>query len=773
MPRGPAGPPGSGPNRAQAHLNPRRIRDGFAAAAPSPASPTPVQPAGATAPAYLKNCSHHCNNADPGLIDLFNHYKFTVEENTPNEREVALDPELLGRVFENLLATINPESHVTARRATGTYYTPREVVDYMVDETLVASLRRQVPAEDRASEAYDDKLRHLLDYNDDCADAENLFTPSERQHLVNAIADLKTLDPAAGSGAFPMGILHKLTLALRRLDPTNDIWHAIQRQRARHRATTAFETDDKLERDVELQEISNVFEHYKDSDFGRKLFLIQNCIYGVDILPIATQIAKLRFFISLAIEQDSNSDPNVNFGISPLPNLETRFVAANSLIGLDRPTQLSLSQTDAVITLEQELTNNREQFFHAKTRSRKKFYRKRDIRLRQQLAKELLYVGFPADSAKQIASWNPFDQSANTAEWFDSEYMFGVAKGFDIVIGNPPYVKPEHLDPQTRQSLKNTFGWQGDLYEYFVFSGFGAVKNGGLFSFIANDSFVTFSSKEKIRDLFLQNQLLSLVKAPAQTFDASIYTAIFVLARSEPSQDHTYISGAMIAPRFLYESFGKVGYATVYKLPNKRFLLNKENPLLMRLLKLERIDSVCDILDTGIDSGNVRSKIFFKEDNGFRDRLLQGKQIHRYSLKWDSPNALYLFCNIHYNLLPIPGIGRKGKPSKLNEYWRFRGSVDNHHQSERLLMRQSDDDLVVAYHSESELGRFYTDNTLFTILCRSDRVDLKFLLALFNSRLLNFLYHCIAQEQGKSQAQVKVNTVRSLPIVIPSHYTMV
>ena len=162
----------------------------------------------------------------------------------------------------------------------------------------------------------------------------NGLTTAKRTRLWKTISELKILDPAVGSGAFPMGILHKLTLALRRLDPDNTRWEALQKEFAGKRAKEAFNTQNQQERDDELTEISATFERYRDSDFGRKLYLIQNSIFGVDIQPIACQIAKLRFFISLAIEQEPDKNAK-NFGIKPLPNLETRFVAADTLIGID------------------------------------------------------------------------------------------------------------------------------------------------------------------------------------------------------------------------------------------------------------------------------------------------------------------------------------------------------------------------------------------------------------------------------------------------------
>ena len=306
--------------------------------------------------------------ADDGLITLFNHYKFTVEENTPIEQEVALDPELLGKVFENLLAAYNPETRATARKQTGSYYTPRAVVDYMVDEALVATLAEKAQPDDGDAAYWQERLRYLLDYEDAFDDANELFEEAEAEGVVRAIAEIKVLDPAVVSGAFPMGVLHKLTLALQRIDPGNLRWQALQKERASAKADAAFETKDQRERDAELLEISETFERYS-GDFGRKLYLIQNSIFGVDIQPIACQIAKLRFFVSLAIEQKADETAD-NFGIKPLPNLETRFVAANALLRIEEADQLGLF-LQQIEALKTKLAENRERHFHATTYPKK------------------------------------------------------------------------------------------------------------------------------------------------------------------------------------------------------------------------------------------------------------------------------------------------------------------------------------------------------------------------------------------------------------------
>ena len=187
-----------------------------------------------------------------GLIPLFERYKFTVEENTPTEQEVALDPELLGKVFENLLAAYNPETRETARKQTGSYYTPRPVVDYMVDEALVESLAEKVKPADGDAKFWRERLHYLLDYADAFDDAKDLFDSTETKGLIQAIAEIKVLDPAVGSGAFPMGMLHKLTLALRRLDADNSLWEALQRNIALGRTASAFDSRTQQERDAEL-----------------------------------------------------------------------------------------------------------------------------------------------------------------------------------------------------------------------------------------------------------------------------------------------------------------------------------------------------------------------------------------------------------------------------------------------------------------------------------------------------------------------------------------
>ena len=377
-----------------------------------------------------------------------------------------MDPELLGRVFENLLAAYNPETGATVRKQTGSYYTPRAIVDYMVEEALIATLVQKCQPTESNEEPWNKRLRYLFDYTHTYEDPKQRLDDSESKTVVRAISELKILDPAVGSGAFPMGMLHKLTLALRRLDPDNTRWETLQKERAIQRTEVAFDTQDDEARREELVEIDETFKRYRDSDFGRKLYLIQNSIFGIDIQPVACQIAKLRFFISLAIEQEPEQDAD-NFGIKPLPNLETRFISTNTLIGLKAQGTLT---SNTARDLEQALSDNRERHFHATTRQRKRACKQKDEKLRSELATELKRFGMPADDAEKIARWDPYDQNA-TADWFDPKWMFSVTDGFDVAIGNPPYIQLQkeggRLGNLYQDKGFDTFARTGDIYCLF------------------------------------------------------------------------------------------------------------------------------------------------------------------------------------------------------------------------------------------------------------------------------------------------------------------
>ncbi len=415
-----------------------------------------------------------------GLFEILNSYNFTIDENTIIDQEIALDPELLGKVFENLLASYNPETATTARKATGSYYTPREIVDYMVEASLCEYLKTKLP------EINEEKIKLLLSYSENIPE----FSEEEKQKIISSIAEIKILDPACGSGAFPMGVLHKLVFALQKLDPDNKYWKDLQHQKASKEIDEVLKIRDKKIREEKLKEINEVFdENINYPDYARKLYLIENCIYGIDIQPIAIQISKLRFFISLVLDQkiDKNKE---NFGIRALPNLETKFVCANTLINIEKPDHLYY--TDKIKSLEEEIKLLRHKYFQAKTRTEKLKFQEKDKKLREDLSKELKSIGYSAEASEKIAKFDIFDQNAS-ADWFDPEWMFGIKDGFDIVIGNPPYIK-EGTFRNAFDGLRDSPYYKGkmDIWHFFACIGIDLLKkNSGLLTFIAQNNWTT------------------------------------------------------------------------------------------------------------------------------------------------------------------------------------------------------------------------------------------------------------------------------------------
>ncbi|MCK9314383.1 MAG: Eco57I restriction-modification methylase domain-containing protein, partial [Methanocorpusculum sp.] len=253
-----------------------------------------------------------------------------------------------------------------------------------------------------------------------------------------------------------------------------------------------------------LDKIEDAFIN-NELDYGRKLFLIENCIYGVDIQPVAVQIAKLRFFISLIIDQKTQPAKE-NLGIQSLPNLETKFVAANTLIDLEKPDVQGTLRNPEIVKLENELKDLRHQYFNARTRNEKLKYQRKDKKLRQEIAGLLVNDGWDNRVAQQIVDFNPYDQN-KFAPFFDSEWMFGVKDGFDIVIGNPPYIGESGNKEIFRNIAQNTFGkkyyvGKMDYYYFFFHKAIDITNQMATITYITTNYYPTATGAKKLREDF-------------------------------------------------------------------------------------------------------------------------------------------------------------------------------------------------------------------------------------------------------------------------------
>lgn len=485
-----------------------------------------------------------------GLIRILNRYKFTIVENTPIDQEIALDPELLGKVFENLLASYNEETKTTARKQTGSFYTPRPIVDYMVDESLKAHLLKALTAEaGMSSEDAQTGLDILFAYTE----REHAFTDREKDVLIRAIDRCKILDPACGSGAFPMGILHKLVFILGKLDPGNERWKQTQLN--------------KLDSAPMREELERTFED-NDDDYGRKLYLIENCLYGVDIQPIAIQISKLRFFISLICDQKTNRSKKDNHGIRPLPNLETKFVAADTLIGLPEMDQ-SLLIDPRVDQIEKEIASLYHRHFGMPRRDQKLALQRKIKDLRKELGSILAESLMAPAKAQHVASWDPFDPQASS-DFFDPFWMFGIfagkrtrksagtiagnfsgiiddeltastteSDGFDIVIGNPPYVSVEKfantpIQKKWKQHFE-TYAARGDIYCFFYERALGLLRREGVLCYITSNKFQKAGYGKKLRKLLASQHVHIIIDFCELPVFAAATDPLIIVCSKQPS----------------------------------------------------------------------------------------------------------------------------------------------------------------------------------------------------------------------------------------------
>lgn len=444
-----------------------------------------------------------------GLNHILSRYKFTIEENTPIEEDIALDPELLGMVFENLLAELDPNLEQSVvdsiRRQTGSYYTPRKVIQEMVNESLYLYLMNYFKANHAVGD-YQRKVHELI-FNNHLIDADDIIFCHA---VVDALDSIRVLDPACGSGAFPMGMLHRMVEILKIVDNSNEYW--LDKQLAKI---------EPLYREEFKRELVS---HMGDKDYIRKLGIIKNCIYGIDIQPLAIQISKLRFFISLLIDQ------NTDQGISPMPNLETKFICANSLKNLE-PNNLFVFNV-------KELENAREEYYRPDITAEEKEMAADKIAalLDQsfpQFAKEVTGKNIPGQNHELLKEW--FMHASLAAPFFNWRLFFPEierAGGFDIVIGNPPYGGAKISD-----DIKNSLGLDSkDIYGAFIArflcTSDAPLKPGGVLTYIVSDTFMTIKTHKPLRKQMMNHYIHKMIRVHPDTFKATVNTAIIICERN-------------------------------------------------------------------------------------------------------------------------------------------------------------------------------------------------------------------------------------------------
>ncbi|MDR1484223.1 MAG: N-6 DNA methylase, partial [Planctomycetaceae bacterium] len=551
------------------------------------------------------------------------------------------------------------------------------------------------------------------------------------------------LDPACGSGAFPCGVMNEI---IRRIDPDKQL---PQQER-----------------------------------YQKKLAIIQNVIYGVDIQPMAIQISNLRMFLSL-IQEIVPDKRKENYGIEPLPNLETKFICANALIGLTKEKQGLLTPQSIKVAVEM-LKNNRDQYVTASHPQDKKRLQEYDKKLRSSFAQLLeTEAVFPRDTAVHLLQWNPYNQM-EAADFFDSQWMFGITEGFDIVIGNPPY--GAGLSIEEKFLFKNLFAdvhtRTPDTFNYFISKGISLLKNNGVISYIVPNNLLFQGENTKTRNLLINtNHLQRVINLGDNTFEkADVPTCIFV-AIKEKKEDY----------EVAYTNHRKGNIKTIDFNHVKDYLLksdiNKIPDLVIgvscagvKILKdIEavswKIDDVALEVASGIGTGG--DKIFriskrFAEENNFEKEILKpvliGGEIDKYKIANTDHLLIYSYKksqtdklpNIFNYLIPFQEkLSKKRETQKgLIPWWCLHWHrYPELFSEEKIIMRQTADNIRATHDNNG----FYTLNSILVFKINPDKnVSYRYAVILLNSKLNNFVYKNITQEEGRIFAEVKPQNVRKL-----------
>lgn len=741
-----------------------------------------------------------------GIIDILNSYRFTIEENTPYEQEVSLDPELLGKVFENMLASYNPETKTTARKSTGSYYTPREIVQYMVNESLVAYLKEQV------DESLEQQYRQLLNYND--TEGQISLSLEQKKSIMSALYHCKVLDPACGSGAFPMGILQQMVHVLSKLDADNTIWKSvIETKLGQELASTIGHTDEERR---ELQnDINRNFDLSQSApDYARKLYLIENCIYGIDIQTIAIQISKLRCFISLVVDQKVNDSPEDNYGIRPLPNLEARFVAANSLIGLRN--DLSLTNTEAVQKVRVELAEANHRIFNAKTLKTKRKWRSKVKDLRDTLVEKLKQTGFVTDDdASLIASWDQFNQNCSS-RFFDPEWMFGVKK-FDIVIGNPPYIKEGRMSKVFFEPYKGSPYYKGkmDIWYLFACNGLDLLKQNGSLCFIATNNWVTSFGASKLRNKVIkETRICNIVDFGAVMMfeSASIQTMIMMFQKDAVTDDYTLDYRKLMAYNATEKEaaaiLNKTAVNAEYFFPtirranfvDKNITFSKSADVIGEIVSANNVIYLNDNeIAQGIvfpqDTLNRKNQqklgenyyvgqgVFVLTNNEKKSLLLSQNELTLIKPYYTSENIVRYVSFPFNNYWAIYTDSKYKNPNSLNSFPNIKRHLD------KFLPIFTSDNKPYGLHRAREERFFCNEKVIVLRKCagrpvfaycdfncylsqsfnmiQTERIDMKYLTGLLNSKLIEFWLKNKGKMQG-ANFQLDKEPLMQIPIAVPS-----
>lgn len=661
-----------------------------------------------------------------GILDVFDRYNFTIKEDEPLEKEVAVDPEMLGKVFENML-------EVTERKSKGAFYTPREIVHYMCQESLIHYLDNAINDTDAkvVKTELEEFIRHgfFALENDQRVIREGKETrtyqfqlPESIRHnadkLDHCLSHIKICDPAIGSGAFPVGLLHELVNA-----------QLVLRQ---YLSTNYFK--------AKLKALGLSQQEYEQSPskyiYRLKRHTIQESIYGVDIDASAIDVARLRLWLSMVVDEDDLDS------IEALPNLDYKIVCGNSLIGLPETAMRDLK-------IEAEIESLKNKFFAVTDETHKKELRQEiNNKIRQLLDSAELFAGYKID----------FDFKLYFSE------VWREKGGFDIVIGNPPYVftRGQEFDLsfknyfndllKTKGIIRNNKGLNIQSGKINLFAFFILISNNllnrriGSYCYIIPNNLLRATSYDIIREFMLKNthieSIVDLGKAVFKNVTAS--TVILHSSLKTLKDKSLIINNVKSLSRKNYDSF-YINQESFRK--NVSFTINiyveNDSTNLIDIIQSNSVNlgTLCKYISPGID-GDKNKYVFTEKLTTNHKKLLFGKDFKPYKIEYKNWYILY---------------DRK----ILN-----RAREEEIFLSKKIIIQRISGGLS-PINATLDKNQYYTFNSVNNIILHNeDSISYQYILAILNSDVINWYYAIKFSNRSELTVNISKTYLEIIPIKI-------
>lgn len=777
------------------------------------------------------------NNDKTGILDIFDRYNFTINENDSYETEVAVDPEMLGKVFENLL-------DVSDRKSKGAFYTPREIVRYMTNESIMNYLLTNLEEKDitkndleyifnlgEFTKEYDQQIfeREFLGEKKPLKDEKGNSRLGMPRNVIihsklidNLLAKVKIADPACGSGAFPLGILNEIVRARYIL------------QFYIHLLEFFIEKDEK-----------KYWAKKNKSMYSLKLYTIQNCLYGVDIEPSAIDITKLRLWLSIIVDS-SNSD------VKPLPNLDFNFMIGNSLVDEFEGIKLFDDSLLNDEILEKELKKKKTYKQMSLLRGTEeiksdilkeifskqaKYFEEKNSQKKKELKKEIedsenSLIKFTLESNGQLEKLQEIEKGRRERRkpyflWkLEFAKVFKENGGFDIILGNPPYVGEKGNKEIFRRIATTDFGkkyylGKMDLFYFFYHLGLDIMKEKGVLSFITTNYFFTADGAKKLREDFKERtNIINLINFnELKVFETARgqHNSILLLIKEKNKEKMcSVISNRNLniqmkdLSNFLYNKLESVDYYTTSQEKlfgeNGNILIksteNKLDLILNKIAKEEKLSTICsvnsgaDITISKVKDSHIKNfsnlnltknegvfVISEKEINNLKlldnekeliKNFIKNSDIKKYGYTLSSEKLIYLkwtddifkYPNLNSHLL-------KFKDILIDQMIRYEEEYPwyalHRPREEKIFLGEK---IIVPYRNKKNIFGYsneplYASRDVFFLNIINNNLKIKYLLALLNSKLYYIWLYYKGKRKG-DMLELYATPLKEIPIKIVS-----